>query len=113
MTHGVRNGGIIGSNLGIFGFLGIGYYAGLSIGTILVFIGVLICFESARRAAYFRAVFGMKGNSDEVVKIYPYNEMKSRNHQILFAVLCHIITVLMIFGLNIMLISGGILLNES
>ena len=99
--------------IGIFGFLGIGYYVGLSIGTIFVLIGVLICFESARRAAYFRAVFGMKGNNDEVVKIYPYNEMKSRNHQILFAVLCHIITVLMIFGLNIMLISGGILLNES
>ena len=99
--------------IGIFGFLGIGYYAGLSIGTILVLIGVLICFESARRAAYFRVVFGMKGDNDEVVKIYPYNEMKSRNHQILFALLCHIITVLMIIGLNIMLISGGILLNEA
>ena len=99
--------------IGIFGFLGLGYYAGLTIGTILLLIGVLVCFEVVRRASYFRVFFGMKGGHEEVVKIYPYNGMKKGNHQILFAIFCHIITVVMIIGLLVMLISGGILMSET
>ena len=99
--------------IGILRFVGFGYYIGLAIGTILVLIGVLVCFEIIRRASYFRVFFGLKGGYEEVVKIYPYNEMKNKNHQIVFAIFCHVIAIVMIIGLLVMLISGGILLGET
>lgn len=95
--------------IAIFGLLGVGYYVGLTIGTILVMIGVMVCFEIARRATYFRAVFGIRGGNEEVAKIYPYNQMQNRNARIAFAIFCHALAVVMVIGLLVLLIGAGIL----
>ncbi len=95
--------------IAIFGLLGIGYYIGLVIGSILVLVSVLVCFEIVRRATYFRAVFGIKGGKEEVEKIYPYNQMQNRNSRIIFAIFCHIITVMIIIGLMMLIVFAEII----
>ena len=93
----------------LFGLMGIGYYVGLTIGTVLVMVGVMICFEIARRATYFRAVFGIKGGHEEVAKIYPYNQMQNRNYRMAFAVFSHALAVVMIITLLTLVIGVGII----
>ena len=95
-------------SLVIFGLLEIGYYVGLVFGSILVMIGVMVCFEIIRRATYFRAFFGIKGGNEEVEKIYPYNQMQNRNSRIAFAIFSHVLTVFMIIVLLVMLILAEI-----
>jgi hypothetical protein len=87
--------------------MGIGYYVGLTIGTVLVMAGVMICFEIARRATYFRVVFGIKGGHEEVAKIYPYNQMQNRNYRMAFAVFSHALAVVMIITLLTLVIGVG------
>ncbi len=95
--------------IAIFGILGINYYVSLLFGTILVFIGVMICFEIVRRAKYFRVLFGIKGGNEAVNRIYPYDKIKNHKFRIIFAISCHILTILMIIGLMVQLILAGIL----
>ena len=59
--------------IALFALLGVGYYLSMVIGTIVVFVGVMVCFEIARRASLFRPLFGIKGGKEEVNKLFPYN----------------------------------------
>ena len=95
--------------MAIFGLLGIGYYIGLTIGTILVMIGVMICFEIIRRASLFRVLFGIKGGKKEVENIYPFNKIEKPEIKILLKIIFHAMTILMTIGLLILIITAGII----
>ncbi len=95
--------------IAIFGLLGVGYYLGLAVGTILVLLGVMICFEIVRRASCFRIFFGIKGGSQEVKKIFPFNKNHTKSSEIFLSVIFHIITLGMIIGLLLFLITAGII----
>ena len=36
----------------LLAIIGLGYYTSMAIGTLIVFVGVMICFEIARRASF-------------------------------------------------------------
>ncbi|MDP6906209.1 MAG: acyltransferase family protein [Candidatus Thalassarchaeaceae archaeon] len=95
--------------IAIFGIAGLGYYVGLTFGTILVMIGVMVCFEIARRATYARAIFGIKGGHEEVSKLFPYNMTEERSTKIILAIVAHMLVIGMIIGLMVALIGAGIL----
>lgn len=95
--------------IAIFGILGTGYYVGLTLGTILVMIGVMICFEIVRRATFARTVYGLKGGHEEVNLLYPYNRIESKEMRILVSIGFHISAFFMTIMLLALLISAGIL----
>ena len=95
--------------IAIFGILGAGYYVGLTIGTIFVMLGVMVCFEIIRRATFARTVYGLKGGHEEVAKLYPYNRIENKNIRVLVSIAFHALTVVMTIMLLALLIGAGIL----
>ena len=95
--------------IALFGLFGLNYYIGLSIGTILVMIGVLICFEIVRRTQLARPLFGIKGGLNEIKNIFPYNKTNDQTRTILFSIIFHFATIGMVIALIILLIGSGIL----
>ncbi len=95
--------------IAIFGIFGVGYYVGLTIGTVLVMVGVMICFEMIRRASFSRVFFGIKGGHEETMKLYPYTRVKGRDRRLVLALFFHGLVGGMILVLIAMLIAAGIL----
>lgn len=95
--------------IAIFAIFGVGYYVGLTIGTALVIIGVMICFEITRRASLARVFFGVKGGHEEAMKLYPYTQVKGRDSRTVLALFFHGLVAGMILMLIVMLIGAGIL----
>ncbi len=95
--------------IAVFGILGFGYYLGLAFGTILVTIGVIICFEIIRRAKFARILFGIKGGHEEVAKIFPYNHIEEKVPRVILSVFFHIIAIAMTIGLLMLIIGAGML----
>ena len=97
--------------IAIFGLMGIGYYVSLTIGTILVMIGVMICFEIVRRATFARVFYGIKGGKSEVEKLYPFNKIERNDLKVLLKIIFHGLAIAMTIGLLVLLIGAGIV-NE-
>ena len=95
--------------IAIFGILGVGYYVGLAIGTVLVMVGVMMCFEIIRRAAFARTVYGLKGGHEEVAKLYPFNRIENKNIRVLVSIAFHALTFIMTIMLLALLIGAGVL----
>ena len=95
--------------IAIFGIFGVGYYVGLTIGTVLVMVGVMICFEMIRRASFSRVFFGIKGGHEETMNLYPYTQVKGRDRRMMLALFFHGLVGGMILVLIAMLIAAGIL----
>ena len=93
--------------IALFALIGLGYYISMVIGTIAVFMGVMICFEIARRASLFRPLFGIKGGREEVNKLYPYNGAQERGIQIAFSLIFNALAVGMILMLLLLIIGAG------
>ncbi len=98
--------------IAIFGVLGVGYYIGLTLGTILVMFGVMVCFEIIRRATYARVVYGIKGSNSDVSQLFPYTRIEDRSLRILLAIAFHIFAVGMTIGLLIFLIGAGVITDS-
>jgi len=95
--------------IAIFGILGIGYYIGLALGTFLVMLGVMVCFEVIRHATYARAVYGIKGGHDKVSELFLFQRANSRSSKILLCVTSHGLAISITIGLLISLIGAGFL----
>ena len=95
--------------IALFGMIGLGYYLSLTIGTMLVMIGVIICFEIARRARFSRVFFGIKGGQEEVNKLFPYNQTKNKRIRMILSLIFHFSTIIMIIGLWIWIAGAGAL----
>ena len=81
----------------------------MAIGTILVMIGVMVCFEIVRRTRFTRVLFGIKGGREELAKIYTYNIDDEKSTRIIIEIISYILSFMMTIGLIIMLIGAGIL----
>ena len=95
--------------IALFALIGLGYYISMIIGTIVVFVGVMICFEIARRASLFRPVFGIKGGKEEVNKLYPFNRSREKGTRIVFSLLFNALAVGMILLLLLLIIGAGLI----
>tara|TARA_B100000965_G_scaffold14154_1_gene10628 strand:- start:444 stop:1730 length:1287 start_codon:yes stop_codon:yes gene_type:complete len=95
--------------IALFALIGLGYYPSMVIGTTIVFVGVMICFEIARRAVLFRPLFGIKGGNEEVNKLFPYNRTEDITIRILYSLFFNAITIGMIFILLVWLIGAGVI----
>ena len=93
--------------IAIFGVIGLGYYLGMALGTALVMVGVMVCFEVVRRAPLARPLFGIKGGSDETNKIWPYNQIKDKSARVVVSLVFHGFSFLVIISLYILLIGAG------
>jgi glucan biosynthesis protein C len=96
-------------SIAVFEIIGTGYYVGLTFGAIFVMVGVMICFEISRRARFVRPLFGINRGTNEVEKLFPYNQTENPSVRILFSILFHILSIGMTTGLLILLISASIL----
>ena len=95
--------------IALFALIGLGYYISMVIGTIVVFAGVMICFEIARRASLFRPLFGIKGGKEEVNKLYPYNRANEKGIHIMFSLIFNALAVVMILMLLLLIIGAGVI----
>ena len=95
--------------IALFALIGLGYYMSMVIGTIVVFVGVMICFEIARRASLFRPLFGIKGGKEEVNKLYPYNRAEEKGIHIVFSLAFNALAVGMILMLLLLIIGAGVI----
>jgi glucan biosynthesis protein C len=95
--------------IAFFALIGLGYYISMVIGTLVVFVGVMVCFEIARRASLFRPLFGIKGGKDEVNKLYPYNRTDERGVRIVFSLVFNTLAMGMILMLLVWIIGAGVL----
>tara|TARA_B100000214_G_scaffold329297_1_gene268968 strand:- start:416 stop:1723 length:1308 start_codon:yes stop_codon:yes gene_type:complete len=95
--------------IAMFALIGLGYYISMVIGTIVVFVGVIICFEIARRASLFRPLFGIKGGNEEVNKLYPYNRAQEKGTRVVFSLIFNALAVGMILMLLILIIGAGLI----
>ena len=95
--------------IAFFALIGLGYYVSMTIGTIVVFVGVMICFEIARRASLFRPVFGIKGGKEEVIELYPYNRIEEKGIRLLFSLVFNALAVGMILMLLLLIIGAGVI----
>ena len=95
--------------IALFALIGLGYYISMVIGTIVVFAGVMICFEIARRASLFRPLFGIKGGKEEVNKLYPYNRANEKGIHIMFSLIFNALAVVMILMLLLLIIGAGMI----
>ncbi len=95
--------------IAILGAIGVGYYSGMVIGTIFVMIAVMVCFEIVRRARFARVFFGIKGGSDAIYKLFPYNKIEEDGLKIFIEVIFHGVTFVMTIGLLIFLIAAGVI----
>ena len=90
----------------ILPILGVGYYLGLAIGTAMVMVGVMVCFEVVRRARFARPLFGIKGGRGAVVKLWPYNQTEDDSLRTLFSLGFHALSLGVVFVLYVFLISA-------
>ena len=95
--------------IAFFALLGLGYYTSMVIGTIVVFVGVMVCFEIARRASLFRPLFGIKGGRDELNKLFPYSRTEERGLRTIYSVVFNALAVGMILMLLLWIIGAGII----
>ena len=95
--------------IALFALIGLGYYISMVIGTIVVFVGVMICFEIARRASLFRPLFGIKGGKEEVKKLYPYNRVEEKGIHIVFSLVFNALAIGMILMLLLLIIGAGVI----
>ena len=95
--------------IAFFALIGLGYYISMTIGTIVVFVGVMICFEIARRASLFRPVFGIKGGKEEVIKLYPYNRIEEKGIRLLCSLVFNALAVGMILMLLLLIVGAGVI----
>ena len=93
----------------LLAIIGLGYYTSMAIGTLIVFVGVMICFEIARRASFFRPLFGIKGGKEEVNNLYPFNQTKDNGIRILFSLIFNALAVGMILMLLLWIIGAGVI----
>ena len=93
--------------IAILGAIGVGYYSGMVIGTIFVMIAVMVCFEIVRRARFARVFFGIKGGSDAIYKLFPYDKIEENSLKIFIEVIFHGVAFVMTIGLLIFLIAAG------
>ena len=83
--------------------LGVNYYLGLILGTVVVTVSVLVIFEFVRRASLFRFLFGIKGGSEEVSKVWPFDLTRDRETRVALSVFFNSLVVgfiVVIFGLS-------------
>ena len=85
-----------------------GYYPAMLIGTAIVFVSVMICFEIARRAVLFRPLFGIKGGDEEVNKLFPYNRADSTMRTV-YSLFFNALALGMIVMLLLWLIGAGVI----
>lgn len=95
--------------IALFALIGLGYYISMIIGTLVVFFGVMICFEIARRASLFRPLFGIKGGKEEVNKLYPYNKTEEKGIRLVVSLVFNALAVGMILMLLVWIIGAGVL----
>ena len=95
--------------IALFALLGVGYYVSMVIGTIVVFVGVMICFEIARRASLFRPLFGIKGGKEEVNKLFPYNRGEQKGIHVAFSLVFNALAVGMTLMLLLLIIGAGLI----
>jgi len=95
--------------IALFALIGLGYYLSMVIGTIVVFVGVMICFEIVRRAFLFRPMFGIKGGKQELNKLYPYSRAEKKGIQIAFSLVFNALAVGMILMLLLLIITAGVI----
>ena len=93
--------------IAIFGAIGLNYYIGMVLGTIIVTSGVMICFEIIRRTRFARPLFGIRGGQDQVNTIWPFNEIKKPELRIGFSIVMHFVAFGMVIGLLLFLIISG------
>ncbi|MGB1354655.1 MAG: hypothetical protein ACPG60_02465, partial [Poseidonia sp.] len=96
-------------SIALFALIGLGYYISMVIGTIVVFVGVMICFEIARRASLFRPLFGIKGGKEEVNQLYPYNRAEKKGIRIVFSLVFNGLAVGMILMLLLLIIGADLI----
>jgi len=87
--------------------IGVGYYLGLVIGTVMVALGVMLCFEVVRRASLARPLFGIKGGKEEVAKLWPYNRTEDDSLRMVLSLTFHALSLGVVFVLYVFLISAG------
>ena len=90
----------------ILPILGAGYYLGLTVGTAMVMVGVMVCFEVVRRARFARPLFGIKGGREEVVKLWPYNQTEDDSLRTVLSLVFHALSLGVVFVLYVFLISA-------
>ena len=95
--------------IALFALIGLGYYISMVIGTIVVFVGVMICFEIARRASIFRPLFGIKGGKEEVNQLYPYNRVEKKGIRTAFSLVFNGLAAGMILMLLLLIIGAGLI----
>ena len=95
--------------IALFALIGLGYYTSMIIGTLVVFVGVMICFEIARRASLFRPLFGIKGGKEEVNKLYPYNKIEEKGIRFIVSLVFNALAVGMILMLMLLFIAAGVI----
>ena len=95
--------------IALLAVIGLGYYTSMVIGTLVVFVGVMVCFEIARRASLFRPLFGIKGGKDEVNKLFPYNATAERGPRIVLSLVFNALAVGMILMLLLWIIGAGVI----
>ena len=95
--------------IALFALLGVGYYVSMVIGTIVVFVGVMVCFEIARRASLFRPLFGIKGGKEEVNKLFPYNRGEEKGIRVAFSLVFNALAVGMTLMLLLLIIGAGLI----
>ena len=79
------------------------YYLGLILGTVVVTVSVLVIFEFVRRASLFRLLFGIKGGSEEVSKLWPFDLTRDSGTRTALSVFFNSLVVgfiVVIFGLS-------------
>ena len=95
--------------IALLALIGLDYYTSMIIGTLVVFVGVMICFEIARRASLFRPLFGIKGGREEVNKLYPYNKTEEKGIRFVVSLVFNTLAVGMILMLLVWIIGADVL----
>lgn len=95
--------------IAVFALIGLGYYTSMALGTLIVFVGVMVCFEIARRASWFRAVFGIKGGKKAMNALYPFNRTEQRVVRTVFSVMFNGLAVGMVLMLIVWIVGAGVL----
>ena len=95
--------------IALLALIGLGYYTSMIIGTLVVFVGVMICFEIARRASLFRPLFGIKGGKEEVNQLYPYNKTEEKGIRFVVSLVFNALAVGMILMLLVWIIGADVL----
>ena len=93
--------------IAIFGLIGLNYYIGMVLGTVIVTSGVMFCFEIVRRTRFARPLFGIQGGQEQVNTVWPFNEIKKPELRIGLSIVMHFVTLGMVISLLVFLIASG------